>query len=229
MKAASPPADAGRRAAAILRGLRRTLPDAGCTLDHRNPLELLVATILSAQCTDLRVNLLTQDLFRKYRTAADYAAAPLAELEVDIRPSGFYKNKAKSIVAACRTLVECHGGEVPDRMEDLVELAGVGRKTANVILGTWFGRPAITVDTHVKRLSNRMGLTRQTDPDRIEIDLVAAVGENDRTFFSHAMILHGRTVCQARRPACDRCFYRADCPFPRTAEGRRLLARGKGR
>jgi endonuclease-3 len=182
-----------------------------------------VATILSAQCTDLRVNQLTKTLFRKYRTAADYAAAPTPELEQDIRPSGFFKNKAKSIQAACRALDERHGGEVPDRMEDLVKLAGVGRKTANVILGTWFGRPAITVDTHVKRLSGRMGLSRQTDPDRIEQDLMQVLPAPEWTFFSHATILHGRTLCKAQRPACDLCFYVNDCPFPESAEGRKLL------
>lgn len=216
---------AKQRVAAILSGLRRTLPDAGCTLDHSNPLELLVATILSAQCTDERVNRLTPSLFRRYRTAADYATAPPPQLEEDIRPTGFFKNKAKSIQAACSALEERHGGEVPDRMEDLVRLAGVGRKTANVILGTWFGRPAITVDTHVRRLSGRMGLTRQTDPDKIEQDLMKIVPAADRTFFSHAMILHGRNVCKARRPDCDRCFYRADCPFPRSAAGRKLLGK----
>ncbi|MBI4161639.1 MAG: endonuclease III [Acidobacteria bacterium] len=229
MKGKARPA-AGRAAARarvpeILRGLHRTIPDARCTLGHSNPLELLVATILSAQCTDERVNRLTPALFRKYRTAADFARAPLAGLEADIRPTGFFRSKARSIVAACRAIEERHGGRVPDRMEDLVELAGVGRKTANVILGTWFHRPAITVDTHVKRLAGRMGLSAQADPDRIEADLAAILPEAEWTFFSHAMILHGRTVCHAPRPACERCFYRDSCPFPRSAAGKKLLAK----
>lgn len=208
----------------LLAGLHANYPSASCTLDHRSPLELLVATILSAQCTDERVNRLTKDLFRKYRTPGDYVRVPREELEQDIRPSGFFRNKARSIAAACEAIMDRHGGKVPDRMDDLIQLAGVGRKTANVLLGSWFGKPAITVDTHVKRLSGRMGLTRQTDPVQIERDLMRILPDGEWTFFSHSMILHGRQVCKARRPGCEDCFLVDDCPFPGSSEGKKFIS-----
>jgi len=200
------------RAARIVRGLRASHPDADCALDHSSALELLVATILSAQCTDERVNRVTPALFRRYPTAADYAHGDPAELERRIRSTGFFRNKARSIVGLGQALVERHGGEVPDRMEDLVQLPGVGRKTANVVLGAWFGRPAIAVDTHVTRLANRLGLVREQDAVRIELALQRILPQQDWTFASHALIWHGRRVCRARRPDCDRCALAPDCP-----------------
>ncbi len=202
------------RALRIVEGLRRLHGDAACALHHRDPLELLVATILSAQCTDDRVNRVTPALFARYPDARSYAEADPAELEEAIHSTGFFRNKAKSIAALGRALVATHGGEVPDRMEDLVRLPGIGRKTANVVLGTWFGRPAIPVDTHVARLAGRLGLSRETDPEKIERDLEALLPERDRTFASHALIWHGRRVCHARKPACAACGLRPDCPFP---------------
>jgi endonuclease-3 len=201
------------RAKAIVRGLRRLYPEADCALRHADPLQLLAATILSAQCTDERVNRVTPDLFRRYPDARAYADADIAELEDMIRSTGFFRNKAKSLVGLGAALIERHGGAVPDCMDDLVKLPGVGRKTANVILGTWFGRPAITVDTHVTRLSGRLGLTRHKDPVKIEFDLMKLVAEKHWTFMSHALILHGRRVCNARKPACDGCALRRHCPF----------------
>jgi endonuclease III len=202
------------RAARIVEALHRHYPDADCALAHESPLELLVATILSAQCTDERVNKVTPALFRRYPTAASYAGADLAEMEEEIRSTGFFRNKAKSLIGLGKALVERHGGKVPSRMEDLVLLPGVGRKTANVILGTWFGRPAITVDTHVARLSERLGLSEEVDRDRIERDLMETLPREEWTFASHALIWHGRRVCAARMPACERCDLRADCPWP---------------
>jgi endonuclease-3 len=207
-------AELRKRARRIVKGLRRLYPDADCALHHSSPLELLVATILSAQCTDERVNKVTPSLFEQFPAAADYAAADMAELEEAIRSTGFYRNKAKSLQALGRALVERHDGEVPDRMEDLVKLAGVGRKTANVLLGTWHGKPAITVDTHVSRLSGRLGFTGQKDAVKIEYELMEILPEKDWTFSSHALIWHGRRVCKARKPDCDHCALRPDCPFP---------------
>jgi len=204
-----------RRTRRIVRGLRELYGDADCALHHRSVLELLVATILSAQCTDERVNQVTPALFRRYRAAADYAETEPAELEQLIRPTGFYRNKARSLIGLGRALVERHGGGVPDAMEALVELPGVGRKTANVILGTWFGQPAIAVDTHVTRLAARLGLTVETDPVKIERALQPLLPRKDWTFASHALIWHGRRVCKARKPDCEHCALAADCPFPR--------------
>jgi endonuclease-3 len=202
-----------RRAAEILRRLGRAYPDARCSLDHSNPLELLVATILSAQCTDVRVNLVTPRLFRKYRTAADYARAPAGELEQDIRETGFFNAKAKSLRRAGAVLAAEHGGKVPDTMEKLLELPGVGRKTANVILGNAFGQDeGFVVDTHVTRLARRLGLTRSTDPVRIEQDLNAIVPKGRRTLAAHRLIFHGRQVCTARRPKCEICPVERLCP-----------------
>ncbi len=200
------------RVAKIIAILRKAYPDAKCSLDFSNPLELLVATILSAQCTDARVNIVTRDLFKKYKRAEDYAAAPLEELQQDIRSTGFYKNKAKSIQACCAAIEQKHGGKVPQTIGELVELAGVGRKTANVVLGNAFDTPGIVVDTHVKRLSERLQLSRQKDPDKIELDLNAIVPQKDWTNFCHWLIWHGRKVCAARKPDCAHCPLCDLCP-----------------
>jgi len=202
-----------RRVAALIEALRRTYPDAHCELNYTNPLELLVATILSAQCTDQRVNQVTADLFRRYRTAADYANAPPGELEQAIRSTGFYRNKARSLRACCRELVERHGGEVPRSIEALTQLPGVGRKTANVVLGNAFGLNAgIVVDTHVARLARRLDLTRQRDPLKIEQDLLPLVPRELWTLFSHWLIWHGRRRCFARKPDCAGCEIAHLCP-----------------
>jgi endonuclease-3 len=188
-------------------------PDAHTELDFRNPLQLLVATILSAQCTDKRVNMVTPPLFKKYRTAKDYANAPKAELEKAIRSTGFYRNKAKSIRAAMRAIAEKHGGKVPDTMERLRALPGVGRKTANVVLGNAFGKnEGIVVDTHVMRLSQRLGLTKHRDPEKIELDLMKLVPREHWTDWSHWLIWHGRRRCYARKPDCSRCEVFRLCP-----------------
>jgi endonuclease III len=201
------------RAQRIMAGLQAAYPDAHCELNYSNPLELLVATILSAQCSDRQVNIVTAELFQKYRTAADYAHAPLAELENAIRRIGLYRNKAKSIKAAGQTLVEKHGGEVPATMEELTGLSGVGRKTANVVLGNAFDlNVGVVVDTHVARLSRRLGLSTQTAPDKIETDLQALAPRKDWTQLSHWLIWHGRRRCFARSPECPDCEIQADCP-----------------
>ena len=204
MKAAHRPAS--ERIGPILAALQRAYPDAACTLNYRTPLELLVATILSAQCTDALVNKVTPELFTKYRAAKDYAAAELAALERDISRVNFYRNKAKSVQGACRMILERFGGQVPHRMEDLVELPGVARKTANVILGNAYHIQAgIVVDTHVMRVSQRLALTAQKDRDKIEQDLLGLVPERDWTRFGHRMIIHGRTICNAKAPKCPVC------------------------
>jgi len=204
------------RVDAILPILKRTYPQAKCSLDHRTPLELLVATILSAQSTDERVNLVTKDLFRKYRTAEDYARAPQEELERDIRSTGFYRNKTKSLRGMAQALVEKYGGNVPRTMEELTALAGVGRKTANVVLGNAFQQNVgIVVDTHVTRLSWRLGLTTNKDAEKIERDLIPLVPQKDWTLFSHLLIYHGRAICQARNPQCEQCPIRQHCPSAR--------------
>jgi endonuclease-3 len=197
---------------ALLAELARLYPDPKCALVFANPLELLVATILSAQCTDARVNLVTPALFRRYRSAKDYATAPLADIEALVRSTGFYRNKAKNIQACCRILVEAHGGEVPGTLEELAALPGVGRKTANVVLGDAFGVPGITVDTHVGRLSRRLGLTTHTDPVKAEFALMKLVPQPEWTRFSHRLILHGRQVCHARSPKCESCALVPLCP-----------------
>ena len=208
--------DLAARAARIVGGLKTLYPDADCELDHENALELLVATILSAQCTDQRVNLVTPALFAKYRTAADYAGADAAELENSIRSTGFFRNKAKAIVGLGATLVAAHGGQVPDTLDELVKLPGVGRKTANVVLSVWFLQPAIPVDTHVQRLVGRLGLTKETDPVKIEWALQKILPKEDWSATSTALIWHGRSVCFARNPQCPTCALRADCPYPKT-------------
>ena len=197
----------------IITSLQKTYPDAHCELNHSNPLELLVATILSAQCTDKQVNVVTAGLFKKYRTAADYAKAIPVELEQEIKTTGFYRNKAKNIQACCRKLVERHGGQVPRSMEELTHLDGVGRKTANVVLGNAFGRQeGIVVDTHVARLSRRLGLSRQNDPEKIEQELMKFVPRKLWTLFSHWLIWHGRRRCYARNPDCANCEILNLCP-----------------
>jgi len=201
------------RAHAIIAGLRRTYPTAHCELNYSTPLELLIATILSAQCTDKQVNLVTAELFNKHRAAADFANAPLPELENDIRRLGFFRNKAKNIRACCQKLVERHHGEVPRTMEALTALDGVGRKTANVVLGNAFGvNVGVVVDTHVARLSQRLGLTKQTSPEKIEQDLMKLVPPEHWTLFSHWLIWHGRRRCSARKPDCAGCEISALCP-----------------
>ena len=197
----------------IIVRLKREYPDATCALQHHSALELVVATILSAQCTDARVNLVTPHLFAKYRTAADYAAADPRVLEKEIQSTGFFRNKTKSIIGMAQALVERHGGEVPQTMEELTALPGVGRKTANVILGTWFKKnEGVVVDTHVHRLTRLLGLTRQDDPVKIEQDLMEIVPRADWTWFSHTLIQHGRNVCIARRPKCADCVVNRLCP-----------------
>jgi endonuclease-3 len=181
-------------------------------LHFQNPLQLLVATILSAQCTDVRVNLVTPALFARYPDAASYATADQKELETYIQSTGFFRNKARNIIACCRQLMEKHGGKVPATMEELNPLPGVGRKTANVILGNAFSTPGITVDTHVGRLSRRLGLTTETDPEKVERDLMAIIPKQHWTMFSHRMIFHGRQVCFARKPNCAECALRKFCP-----------------
>jgi endonuclease-3 len=202
------------RVRVILPILKKTYPAAKCSLDHSKPLELLVATILSAQCTDDRVNIVTRTLFKKYKTAKDYANVAQEELEKDIQSTGFYRNKAKSIRAMAASLTEKHGGRVPETMEELTHLAGVGRKTANVVLGNAFDQNVgVVVDTHVGRLSHRLGLTTHTDAVKIEQDLMPIVPQEDWTLWSHLLIAHGRAICQARKPKCEVCPLLAHCPY----------------
>jgi endonuclease-3 len=217
---------ARERVAQLLEVWPEVYPDAHCELDFKNPLELLIATILSAQCTDKRVNMVTLALFRKYRTAADYAKAPQPELERAIRSTGFFRNKARSISAATSTIDKKFGGKVPDSMEELRELPGVGRKTANVVLGNAFGKnEGIVVDTHVARLSQRLGLTKQKDAEKIERDLIKLVPREHWTNWSHWLIWHGRRRCYARKPDCAHCEVFRLCPsgkiFLRTGEAKK--------
>jgi endonuclease III len=196
--------------------LKAEYPDARTELDWSNPLELLVATILSARTSDVQVNRVTESLFAKYRTAEDYADSNPEELEEDIRPTGFYRNKARSLRGMANALVEKHAGEVPRTMSELVALPGVGRKTANVVLGNAFGtNEGIVVDTHVRRVSGRLGLTASSDPVNIEQELMEVVPEQDRTIFSHLLILHGRRTCKARKPDCPNCILNDICPSAR--------------
>jgi len=201
-----------RRARAVDRLLAAAHPDARCELDYADPLQLAVATILSAQCTDVRVNLTTPALFAKYRTAEDYAEANPEEIEAIIRPTGFYRNKTKSIIGLGKALVADHGGRLPQRMDELVKLPGIGRKTANVILGNAFGIPGIPVDTHMIRLANRLGLAEGKDPVKLEFQLQRLIDRREWTMFSHRVIFHGRRVCIARKPACGACTLASKCP-----------------
>ena len=201
------------RATKIIAALQRTYPDAHCELNFSNPLQLLVATILSAQCTDKRVNLVTTELFKKYRSAKDFADAPLAAIEAAVKTTGFFRNKAKNLKACCAALVERFGGAVPRTMDELHALAGVGRKTANVVLGNAFGiNVGMVVDTHVTRLSNRLGFTKQTDAVKIEQELMQLVPQKSWTLFSHWLIWHGRRRCMARKPDCVNCEIKKLCP-----------------
>ncbi len=213
LRSMAPSPDAKRHAARIVRRLAAEYRDAVCALNFDNPLELLVATILSAQCTDVRVNIVTESLFDKYQSAEDFAAAPLRQLEQAIRTTGFFRNKAKNIKACCQNIVDLHDGDVPRNLEQLVELPGVGRKTANVVLGVAFEvASGVVVDTHVGRLSRRLGMTRETDPVKIERDLMEQLSRRQWIAFSHRMIHHGRRVCTARRPKCDECKMANCCP-----------------
>ncbi len=216
-RAAGPPAPS-RRAAEILTRLKRAYPDARCALDHGSAYELLVATILSAQCTDVRVNMVTPGLFARYPDAARLARARQTDLEPIIQSTGFFRNKARNLIAMAQAVVADHGGEIPRTMAQLHALPGVGRKTANVVLGNAFGiNEGVTVDTHVTRLAGLLKLTRHTDPVKIERDLMELIPRDDWTLVSHLLILHGRQVCIARRPRCDACVIRARCPSARPA------------
>ncbi len=202
-----------RHAAKVTRALRKDYPDAKCALDHRTPLQLLVATILSAQCTDQRVNIVTKELFKRYPAASDLAALRLAMLEKAIQSTGFFRNKAKNIQACCQQLVEHYDGEVPQDLDRLVELPGVGRKTANVVMGTAYGiATGVVVDTHVSRISQRLGLSRESNPEKIERDLMGVLPKKEWIDFSHRMIHHGRQVCKARKPDCEACCMQIFCP-----------------
>jgi endonuclease III len=197
----------------ILNWLKKTYPDAHCALNHSNALELLIATILSAQCTDDRVNIVTETLFRKYRRAEDYLAVETEELQQDLASINFYRNKTKSIRGACEMILREYSGEVPEEMEKLLALPGVARKTANVVLGNAFGiASGVVVDTHVARVSQRLALTEETAPEKIEKDLMQLIPEEDWVLFSHLLISHGRTVCQARKPKCAECGLETICP-----------------
>ena len=202
-----------KRTRQLIDRLKAAYPDARCSLNYANPLELLVATVLSAQCTDERVNRVTESLFKKYRTASDYAGAPPGQLEEDIKSTGFYHNKAKALRGCCAALVAQYGGEVPANIAALVQLPGIGRKTANVILGNAYElAEGIVVDTHVRRLAGRLGLTKHTDPDKIEQDLLQLVPRADWIIIGHLLILHGRRICAARAPKCLVCPVKDLCP-----------------
>ena len=201
------------RAREILKALARTYPQAHCELDHATPLELLIATILSAQCTDKRVNIVTKELFRVCKTAADYVALPQEQLEEIVRTTGFFRAKARNVKACCTAIVGRHGGEVPRTMDELTALAGVGRKTANVVLGNAFGiNVGVVVDTHVQRLASRLGLTRETTPEKIERDMMKLIPREQWAVFSHWLIWHGRRRCDARKPDCAHCELAKLCP-----------------
>ncbi len=197
----------------IIEQFEEMYPDADCSLEYKDPLQLMIATQLAAQCTDARVNMVTKDLFQKYKTVDDFANADLLELEQDIRSTGFYHNKARNIIAACRMLITDFNRTVPSNMEDLLKLPGVGRKTANLLLNDCFGIPGIVVDTHAKRLSNRIGLTEHEDPEKIEYDLMKIVPVEHWGSFCHQLVYHGRAVCNARKPQCEICRIRPYCNY----------------
>ena len=205
-----------KRAAEIYQLLQKAYPNARCELNYSNPIELAIAAILSAQCTDKRVNLVTPALFKKYRTAADWAATPQDVLEQEIRSTGFFRNKAKNIRGLCAALVRDHGGQLPGDFDVLVELPGIGRKTANLLVATAFGRPGMVVDTHCRRVSQRLGFTDNDDPEKIEFDLRALVPEEKWINWSHFMVFHGRYRCSARKPDCPNCPVQPLCPFFKT-------------
>lgn len=193
------------RAEAFFEILSELYPDAACSLEYETPLQLLIATELSAQCTDARVNIVTRDLFKKYPDALSFARADLSELENDIRSTGFYRNKAKNIISCCKKILSDFGGEIPDNMEDMLSLAGVGRKTANLVLGDIFGKGGMVIDTHAKRLLKRVGLTKETDPVRVERDTENLLPRDKHSDFCHRLVLHGRAYCTARNPRCESC------------------------
>lgn len=202
-----------QRATEIIKRLKKAYPDAHCALVYTTPFELLIATILSAQCTDVRVNIVTADLFRKYHGPADFLEISQEELEIDIHSTGFFRNKAKNIQAACRRIIEVFGGEIPQNMEDLLTLGGVARKTANVVLGNAFGiASGVVVDTHVGRISRRLGLTVNENAEKVERDLAELIPKKHWVMFPHWMISHGRQVCDARKPKCDICTLANICP-----------------
>lgn len=200
------------RAARLIEGLDALYSEADCTLDYVDPLQLLISTQLAAQCTDERVNIVTRTLYQKYRDVNDFAGADLSELEDDIRSTGFFHNKARNIINCCRMLVAEYGGEVPRTLEELLKLPGVGRKTANLVLGDAFGTPGVVVDTHAGRLARRMGLTDQDNPEKVEYDLMKVIPKARWTRFGHQLVLHGRAVCSSRRARCESCTLSPDCP-----------------
>jgi endonuclease-3 len=218
-------AERKKRAQRIVRRLATAYADASCALTHEDPFQLLVATILSAQCTDKMVNRVTPELFAHYPDARSMAQADPAHLEQLIKPTGFYRQKAKSLIGTSRDIVERYGGRVPSSMEELLTLRGVARKTANVVLGNAFGIPGLTVDTHMKRIHRRLGLTRHEDPVKIERDLMELVPEAQWTLYSHQVIHHGRVCCDSRKPQCEACPLRPDCPWPESRDGRRTQQR----
>jgi endonuclease-3 len=211
------------RARLVFEKLSEAYPDAKCSLDHVEPLELLIATILSAQCTDVRVNVVTKELFATFKSPEDYVSKPRKELEEIIHSCGFYRSKAKNIVGACQRILDEHGGEVPRTLDELVQLSGVGRKTANVILGDCFDTPGVVVDTHCGRIARRLGFTKKEDPTKVEFDLMKIWPREHWSLFSHFMVFHGRAVCESRAPKCSECKLCAICPFPDTREGRRIV------
>jgi endonuclease III len=210
------------RARKVFDRLRAHYPDAECSLDYKNPLELLVSTILAAQCTDARVNKVTKDLFKKYKTCEDYVSAAPETLEKEIQTCGFFRQKTRSIQDACRSIIDEFGGKVPGTMEELLRLKGVGRKTANVVLGQCFGEAAIIVDTHCRRVTNRLAFTKSDDPAKIERDLMTVWDKEHWTLFSHLMVFHGRSICVARSPKCSQCPVNDLCPYPHTAAGKKV-------
>lgn len=197
----------------IMEQLEMMYPDAECSLNYKDPLQLMVATQLAAQCTDARVNIVTKELFKKYKTVDDYANADLQEFEQDIKSTGFYRNKARNIIAAARMIIEVFGRNVPSDIENLLKLPGVGRKTANLLLNDWFGVPGIVIDTHAKRLTNRMGLTENDDPEKIEYDLMKIIPKEKWGRFCHQLVFHGRAICTARKPSCEKCGILPFCKF----------------
>ena len=199
------------RANAFFEVLKELYPEADCTLDYSSPFELLIATQLAAQCTDARVNIVTKDLFRKYPDVQSFANAHLKELEEDIRPTGFYHNKAKNIISCSKRLLDAYGGEVPDNMDDLLSLAGVGRKTANLVLGDIFHKGGMVIDTHAKRILYRVGLTKETDPKKVEFDVSPLITSDKQSEFCHRLVMHGRACCSARAPKCNQCKAKDIC------------------
>lgn len=210
------------RALEVVKRLETEYPNATCSLDYSNPVQLMVSTILAAQCTDERVNIVTKSLFKQYKSTKDFANAPEGELEEAIRTCGFYRQKSRSIREACRDIVEKHGGRIPNIMEELVKLRGVGRKTANVLMAECFEPVGVIVDTHCKRLSNRLGFTKNTDPAKIEQDIMKLLPQQHWRMYSHCLVFHGRAVCVARSPRCSQCVVRDLCPFPDSRDGKKI-------